>query len=69
MGSYDFNESVKKKKKQAGNLGDENIRDTNRTFHANMGTIKDRKGMNLTEAKNINKIWQEYTEELYKRSL
>ena len=40
------------------------IRDTNRTFHAKMGTIKDRNGMDLTEAKNIKKIWQDYTEDL-----
>ena len=37
------------------------IRDTNRTFHAKMGTIKDRKGMHLTEAEDIKKRWQEYT--------
>ena len=45
------------------------IRDTRRTFHANMGTIKDRNGMDLTEAEDIKKRWQEYTEELYKRDL
>ena len=39
------------------------------TFHAKMGTIKDRNGMDLTEAKNINKRWQQYTEELYKKDL
>ena len=44
-----------------------NIRDTKRTFHAKMGTMKDRNGMDLTEAKDI-KRWQEYTEELYKKS-
>ena len=44
------------------------IRDTKGTFHAKMGTIKDRNGMDLTEAEDINKRWQEYTEELYKRS-
>ena len=43
------------------------IRDTKRTFHANMGTIKDRKSMDLTEAEDIKKRWQEYTEELYKK--
>ena len=43
------------------------IRDTKRTCHAKMGTIKDRNGMNLTEAEDINKQWQEYTEELYKK--
>ena len=36
-------------------------------FHAKMGTIKDRNGINLTEAKDIKKRWQEYTEELYKK--
>ena len=45
------------------------IRDTKGTFHAKMGTIKDRNGMDLTEAKNIKKRWQEYTEELYKKDL
>ena len=43
------------------------IRDTKGTFHANTGTIKDRNGMNLTEAEEIKKRWQEYTEELYKK--
>ena len=43
------------------------IRDTKGTFHAKMTTIKDRNGMDLTEAANINKRWQEYTEELYKK--
>ena len=43
------------------------IRDTKGTFHAKMGTIKDRNGMSLTEADNIKKRWQEYTEELYKK--
>ena len=45
------------------------IRDTKGTFHAKMGTIKDRNGMDLTEAEDINKRWQEYTEELYKKDL
>ena len=40
------------------------MRDTKRTFHAKMGTIKDRNGMYLTEAKDMKKRWQEYTEEL-----
>ena len=44
------------------------IRDTKGTFHAKMGTIKDRKGMDLTEAEDIKKRWQEYTE-LYKEDL
>ena len=43
------------------------IRDTKRTFHAKMGLIKDRNGMDLTEAEDIKKRWQEYTEELYKK--
>ena len=43
------------------------IRDTKGTFYANMGSIKDRNGMDLTEAEDIKKRWQEYTEELYKR--
>ena len=45
------------------------IKDTKRTFHAKMGTIKDRNGMDLTEAEDIKKRWQEYTEELYKKDL
>ena len=45
------------------------IRDTKRTFHAKMGTIKDRNGMDLTEAEDIKKSWQEYTETLYKKDL
>ena len=43
------------------------IRDTKGTFHAKMGIIKDRNGMDLTEAEDIKKRWQEYTEELYKK--
>ena len=43
------------------------IRDTRGRFHAKMGTIKDRNGMDLTEAEDIKKRWQEYTEELYKK--
>ena len=45
------------------------IRDTTGTFHAKMGLIKDRNGMDLTEAEDIKKRWQEYTEELYKKDL
>ena len=45
------------------------IRDTKGTFHANMGLIKDRNGTDLTEAEDIKKRWQEYTEELYKKEL
>ena len=46
-----------------------NIRDTKGTFHAKLHTIKDRNGMDLTEAEDIKKRWQEYTEELYKKDL
>ena len=45
------------------------IRDIKGTFHAKMGTIKDRNGMDQTEAENIKKRWQEYREELYKKDL
>ena len=45
------------------------IRDTKGTVHAKMGSIKDRNGMDLTEAEDIKRRWQEYTEELYKRDL
>ena len=45
------------------------IRDTKGTFHAKMGSIKDRNGMDLTEAEDIKKRWQEHTEELYKKDL
>ena len=45
------------------------IRGTKETFHAKMGTIKERNSMDLTEAEDIKKSWQEYTEELYKKGL
>ena len=45
------------------------IRDTKVTFHAKMGTIKGRNGMDLTEVEDVKKRWQEYTEELYKKDL
>ena len=45
------------------------IRDTKGTFHAKMGSIKDRNGRDLTEAEDIKKRWQEYTEQLYKKDL
>ena len=45
------------------------IRDTKGTFHAKMGSIKDRNGRDIIEAENIKKRWQEYTEELYKKNL
>ena len=52
-----------------GKTGDlfKKIRDTKGTFHAKMGSIKDRNGMDLTEAEDIKKRWQEYTEELYRK--
>ena len=54
-----------------GKTGDlfKKIRDTKGTFHAKMSTKKDRNGMDLTEAEDIKKRWQEYTEELYKKDL
>ena len=45
------------------------IRDTKETFHAKMGSIKDRNGKDLTEAEDIKKRWQEYKEEMYKKDL
>ena len=45
------------------------IRDSKETFHAKMGSIKDRNGMDLTEAEDIKKRWQEYTEELHNKDL
>ena len=53
---------------KTGNLF-KKIKDTKGIFHAKMGTIKDRNGMDLTEAEDIKKRWQEYTEELYKKDL
>ena len=50
----------------AKEISSRKIRDTKGTFHAKMGTIKDRNGMDLTEAEDIKKRWQEYTGELYK---
>ena len=54
-----------------GKTGDlcKKIRDTKGTFHAKMGSIKDRNSMDLTETEDIKKRWQEYTEELYKKEL
>ena len=58
-------------KQQNGKTRDlfKKIRDTKGTFHAKMGSIKDRNGMDLKEAEDIKKRWQEYTEELYKKDL
>ena len=57
--------------KRMGKIRDlfKKIPDTKGTFHAKMGSIKDRNGMDLTEAEHIKKRWQEYTEELYKKDL
>ena len=57
--------------KRIGNTRDlfKKIRDTKGTFHAKMGLVNDRNGMDLTEAENIEKRWQEYTEGLYKKDL
>ena len=54
-----------------GKAGDlfKKIKDTKRTFHANIVTIKDRNGMDITEAEDIKKRWQEYTEELDRKSV
>ena len=58
-------------KKRMGKTRDlfKKIRDTKGTFHAKMGSIKDRNGLDLTEAEDIKKKWQEYPEELYKKDL
>ena len=64
--------NAKKQRKTTGwerlGISSKKIRDTKGTFHAKMGLIKDRNGMDLTEAEDIKKRWQEYTEELYKKS-
>ena len=65
---------LKKKKKENNRIRKtrdlfKKIRDTKGIFHTKMGTIKDRNGMNLTEAEDINKRWKEYTEELNKKDL
>ena len=68
-----FNEQCKeiKENNQMGKTGDlfKKIGDIKGTFHARMGTIKDKNGKELTEAEEINKRWQDYTEELYKKGL
>ena len=58
-------------KNRMGNSRDlfKKMRDSKGTFHAKMGSIKDRNGMDLTEAQDIKKRWQEYTEELYKKKI
>ena len=69
-----FSNQYKKKKEEKNRMGNtrdffKKIRDTKETFHAKMGLIKDRNGIDLTEAEDIKKRWQEYTEELYKKDL
>ena len=63
--------NAKKKKKENNRIGStrdlKKIRDSKGTFHAKMGTIKDRNGKDQTEAEEIKKRWKEYTEELYKK--
>ena len=66
-----LSEQCKKKKKENNRIGStrdlKKIRDSKGTFHAKLGTIKDRNGKDLTEAEEIKKRWKEYTEELYKK--
>ena len=73
-GSQQLNFTSCWKKKENNTMGKtrdlfKKIRDTKGRFHAKMGTIKDRNGMDLTEAEDIKNRWQEYTEELYKKDL
>ena len=65
--SYEWKET--EENNRVGKISDlfKKIRDTKGTFHAKMGSIKDRNGMDLTEAEDIKKRWQEYTEEWYKK--
>ena len=66
-----MNNGKKQREKQSGKTRDDfkKIGDIKGTFHARMGTIKNRKGKDLTEAQKIEKRWQEYTEELYEKVL
>ena len=68
-----LSEQCKKKIEENSRMGKtrdlKKMRDTKGTFHAKMGTIQDINGMVLTEAEDIKKRWQEYTEELYKKVL
>ena len=65
--------NAKKQRKTTGwkrlEISSKKIRDTKGTFHAKMDQIKDRNGLDLTEAEDIKKTWQEYTEELYRKDL
>ena len=62
---------IAEKRRKAKSKGDlfKKIRDTKGTFHAKMVTVKDRNGVDLTEAEDVKKTWQEYTEELYKKDV
>ena len=67
-------EAISAKKQENNRMGKtrdlfKKIKETKKNFHAKMGSIKDRNGLNLTEAEDIKKRWQEYTEELYKKDL
>ena len=67
-----LNDQCKKKKEENNRMGNtrdlfKKIRDTKGTFHAKIGSIKDRNCMDLTEAEDIKKRWQEYMKELYKK--
>ena len=66
-----MNNAKKQENNRMGKTRDlfKKIGDTKKTFHTKTGTINDRKGKDLTEAENIKKRWQEYTEELYKKGL
>ena len=64
-----INEKKRKQTAEWERLDISKIRDTKGTFHAKMGSTKDRNGMDLKEAEDIKKRWQEYTEELYKKDL
>ena len=65
--SYQCKEKEKNNKMEKARDLFKKIRDTKGTFHAKMGTIRDRSGMDLIQAEDIKKRWQEYTEELYKK--
>ena len=66
-----INAKKQRKNRRMGKTRDlfKKIRDTKGTFHAKMGSIRDRNGMNLTEAEDIKKRWQEYTEDMCKKDL
>ena len=69
--SSEINEKKQRKNNRMGKTRDlfKKIRDTKGTFHGTLGSIKDRNGMDLTEAEDIKRRWQEYMEELYKKDL